>query len=317
MIQQDKLLSICVPAYNRPIWFTRALSSVISNLDLINRKLIEVIISDDSTSDECFLITEQIFKPINIDYRYVSNQPRLGMAANWNNSIKLASGKYVLILHDDDFLLDGAITKIIRAINKYKDRYSVLLFGVNVVNEQEKIIKRQIVGREKYLTPKQALIKLLSNSSFIRFPAIVIQRKTFTYINYFNHNIGEIADLEMWIRLCSKDGVFCLPDITCAYTIHSKALTNQMFNERVIKQLLDLFSELDREQVLSPSTIEHSKSNFFHQFILAGAYRQIKQNNLTAAKKIMELFHLSYFDRLYFSWKWFGLRSLFSILLLV
>jgi glycosyltransferase involved in cell wall biosynthesis len=317
MIHQDKLLSICIPAYNRPTWFKRALSSVVYNLDSIEQKLIEVIISDDSTSDECLVITKKILKPNNVNYQYVRNQPSLGMAANWNNSIRLASGKYVLILHDDDFLLDSAITKIIQAINKYQEQYSVLLFGVNVVNEREKVIKQQVVDREKYLTSKQALTQLLSNSSFIRFPAIVIQRKTFTNINYFNPNIGEIADLEMWIRLCSNDGVLCLPDITCAYTIHSQALTNQMFNERIIKQLLDLFSQLDREQILSSSTIERSKSNFFHQFILAGAYRQIKQNNFTAAKKIMQLFNLSYFDRLYFSWKWFGLRSLFTLMLLV
>ena len=101
------------------------------------------------------------------------------MAANWNNALQLASGEYVLVLHDDDFLLNNSLTKIIDNIKKYKDKHAVMLCGVRVVDAREQLLKKQTFSRELYLTPKQALLQLMSNSSFVRFPGIFIRRDVF------------------------------------------------------------------------------------------------------------------------------------------
>ena len=316
-LAQDKiLLSICIPAYNRPRWFERALRSIVTDISDY-KQYIQIIISDDSESDECRQITKQILNPVNIQYKYVYNQSRLGMAANWNNSIKLASGKYVLILHDDDFLVNGAINTIVDVISKHYTEHLLFLFGVNVVNEKEQLIKQQSFASELYLNSQEALIKLLSNSSFIRFPAIVIRRQMFEEVGYFDSKIGEIADLEMWIRLFSKFGLLCIPAITCAYTVHSEALTTGMFNDKVIKQLLDLFRTIEQNKILPSKIIEQCKSDFFHQFILAGTYRKLKKRKFFEARKIMQLFNINEFDSLHFCRKWFCLRFLFRVLLLV
>ncbi|BAU63114.1 glycosyl transferase, group 2 family protein [Stanieria sp. NIES-3757] len=313
---QDIILSICIPTYNRTVWFKRALKSILLNSYLNNQNL-QIIISDDSCSDECRYITQKSLQNKNVSYQYIYNQPRLGMAANWNNAIQQASGKYILILHDDDFLFEDAINQIIKTIKKQEDNYSVLLFGVSVVNEQEHIIKKQIFNREFYLPPQLALKKLLSNSSFVRFPAIVIKHTAFKEIGYFNTVIGEVADLDMWIRLFSKFGVFCVPINTCAYTIHKGALTTNMFNERVIKQLLSLFSKVEKSKLLSAKIIERSKSDFFHQFILAGTYRSIKQKKFIEARRIMTLFRNDLKKEISFTLKWFWLFILFKIILFI
>ncbi len=150
MPQQDILLSICIPAYNRPIWFERTLRSIVANV-ADNKRYMEVIISDDSDSNECNIVASRILIPLNINYKYIHNQPKLGMADNWNNSINLASGKYVLVLHDDDFLLNNGTHEIIKVIKNNQEEYPVMLFGVNVVNEQEKIIKKQLFKHKLYL----------------------------------------------------------------------------------------------------------------------------------------------------------------------
>ena len=315
LAQDNILLSICIPAYNRPRWFERALRSIVKDIS-DNKKYIQVIISDDSESDECRQIAQQILNQVNIKYKYVHNQSRLGMAANWNNSIKLASGKYVLILHDDDFLVNGAINTIIDVIHKHHHEHLLFLFGVNIINEKEKIIKKQSFTRKSYLNPQKALIKLLSNSSFVRFPAIVIQRQLFEEIGYFDPKIGEIADLKMWTKLFGKFGIFCVPAITCAYTVHTAALTTGMFNAKVIKQLLDVFSTIEQQKILPCKIIKQCKSDFLHQFILAATYRKIKKREFIEAQKIMRLFHLISVEKMCFSWKWSGLRYSFKLILI-
>ena len=92
----------------------------------------------------------------------------------------------------------------------------------------------------------------------------------------------------MWIRLFSKFGVLCLPISTSAYTVHTEALTTGMFNEEVIERLLFLFDKVDKINILDSKTFAKSKSNFFHQFILAGTYRRLGQRDLAEAEKIME-----------------------------
>ncbi len=314
MPQQDILLSICIPAYNRPVWFERALRSIISNI-AENKQHIEVIISDDSDSDQCKVISSKVLKTRNVNYKYIHNQPKLGMAANWNNSIQLALGKYVLVLHDDDFLLSSGVDEIIKVITNNQEEYPVMLFGVHVVNEQEKVIKKQLLKNKSYLPPEKALVKILSNSSFIRFPGIVIRRDIFKQVGYFDTKIGEIADLDMWIRILSKHGLSCLPNAISAYTVHTKALTNGMFNKETINKLLGLFSQVEKLNILDSEQIEKCKSNFIHQFILAGTYRQIKRGNLKDASDNINLFRLPCLNQLPISIKWLWLRLLLRLAL--
>ncbi|WP_019502762.1 glycosyltransferase family 2 protein [Pseudanabaena sp. PCC 6802] len=314
MNQTAPILSICIPAYNRPKWFERALESIILT-NLSSASDIEIIISDDSTTDECRQISKETLASWPGIWKYVFNQPRLGMAKNWNSSIQLASGEYVLILHDDDFLRDRAVKKILQSIKKHRHSYPVLLFGVDVVNDKEKVIKRQKFSREQYLEPQQALYRLLSNSSFIRFPAICISRQVFKDVGYFDEAIGGIADLDMWIQLVSKFGILCVPFTTSAYTVHTNALTTAMFNKEVIEDLLRLFSKADVTRMLGQNLLEKSKSNFFHQFILAGTYRRLRVREFSEASQIMNLFNLQSLKQLQPSLKWFTLRHLFGILL--
>ena len=316
MPQQNILLSVCIPAYNRPVWFKRALKSIIDNTDK-STNLIEIIVSDDSDNNECSIVTKDVLINSNITYRYEHNQPKLGMAANWNHSIQLASGQYILVLHDDDFILYRGIEKIIQVILERQQKYSIMLFGVYVADEQEKIIKKQLFKQNLYLPSEKALLKVLSNSSFIRFPSIVISRDVFQKLGYFNTEIGEIADLDMWTRILSKYGLFCSKNSISTYTVHRHALTTEMFTEQTIRKILSLFNKVAQEKILPSEIIEQSKSNFLHQFILAGTYRKIKQKQFIEARKVMQLFKLSPIRKLSLSVKWFFLRSVFRIFLIV
>jgi glycosyltransferase involved in cell wall biosynthesis len=314
IMSASKLLSICIPAYNRPLWLKRALESItIANAE--SRDDIEIVVTDDSSSTECESVTQEVLQNWSGSWKYIYNQPRLGMAKNWNYSIQVASGEYVLVLHDDDFLLPNAITKIVQVIQRYQKQFSVFLFGVNVVNESKKIIKTQRFRQDQYLFPQQAIQRLMSNSSFVRFPALVINRNIFEKVGYFNNQIGSIADIEMWIRVFSQYGVFCASDVTCGYTVHESALTTQMFNQEIIKKILYLFDLVDQLEILDQETLARCKSDFLHQFILAGTYRQLREKKFSDAKKVMSLFEFEPIQDLRGSSKWFLLRQLFKITL--
>ncbi|GBF79196.1 glycosyltransferase family 2 protein [Aphanothece sacrum] len=313
MILTIPVLSICIPAYNRPEWLKRALISIMKvNAEFYQE--VEIIVSDDSSDPSCGEIAQTILKKWSGKWQYQANFPRLGMAQNWNNGIKMASGKYVLVLHDDDFLLTNSIENILKKIKDFKELYPVLLFGVQVVNEQEHILKIQTFSKERYLYPKNALIHLLSNSSFVRFPAIVINKKVFEEVGYFNPEWGEPTDIDMWIRLFSQYGVCCIPITTCAYTVHSQALTMGLFNENTIRTLLEFFDRVATLNLLSSSELNNCQAKFFHQFILAGSFRKLRRGQLKEFHQIIQLFDLPIIKDLKPPKKWLMVRYFMNFL---
>lgn len=305
------LLSVCIPAYNRPEWFRRSLESIVRSSC---SPQVEIIVSDDSTNALCEDITKEILNSWNGEWFYTHHQPSLGMAANWNHAVKLASGEYVLILHDDDFLIDNGLDFILNTIKKYQSQQNLFLFGVNVVDEQERILKRQTFSKLTVLAPKSSLICLLANSSFVRFPAIVIGRGLLQDMGYFDTKVKGPADLAMWIKLFSSSGLVCVPVTTCAYTVHSSALTMGMFNAENIAILTGLFDYADSLNLLTDKELNRCKSLFFHQFILAGAFRQLKRKKWREFVEIMDLFKLQEMRNLSIPIKWILIRMIFFIL---
>ncbi len=307
----EKRLSICIPTYNRPAWFQRGLASIVGDPQ-VDRSQVEIVITDDSDDARCGAIANATLTGWH--YRYEHHPQALGMAQNWNRAIQLARGQFVMVLHDDDFFLPGGVERLVNAIQKIGDRYPVLLCGVQVVDQQERILKQQVFQSRQFLPPHDALMRLFSNSSFVRFPAIVIKRSIFDAVGLFNPDWKEPCDVEMWMRLFSQYGVYCHQAVTVAYRVHSQALTMASFNQQTIGILLGLFDELSRFNVLSKKELIACKQLFFYQYILAGAWRQLRRRNGQAFCQIMQLFNLSEIKTLNPPLKWLILRIAFGVI---
>lgn len=91
-------VSICIPAYKQPEMLKRCLDSVRQQTFTD----IEVIVTDDSPGDEVERLVDS-YKDI-LPIRYKHNRPSLGTPENWNEAIRQATGKYIKLIHHDDWL---------------------------------------------------------------------------------------------------------------------------------------------------------------------------------------------------------------------
>jgi glycosyltransferase involved in cell wall biosynthesis len=123
------ILSVCIPAYNRPLLFRRGLRSLTEG-GLALQSKVEVVITDDSEDQTCRAIAEEELGGWRWSYEHHS--VALGMAQNWNRAIALAQGRYVMVLHDDDFFVVVGVGRLVTTLERLGDRYPVLLFGVLV-----------------------------------------------------------------------------------------------------------------------------------------------------------------------------------------
>lgn len=111
-MSQKPLLSICIPAYNRPQILEESLINCIHQIEKNNfQELVEIVVVDDSThSPSNTMIAPYVQKHPYISYH--KNEKNLG----WINTvthIKKSHWEYILLIADDDVLTAHALEYIV------------------------------------------------------------------------------------------------------------------------------------------------------------------------------------------------------------
>lgn len=300
-------LSIAMPTRNRPELLERALGSVLEATAAVAGQ-VEVTVSDGSDHGASGQVVRRLLADWPGRYRYVHNRPALSLPGNINRAMQLATGEWILQLHDDDYLRPGAGQVILEAIRRTPAGERILLFGVDIVDADGVTHRRQHFRHERYLDPKTALRRVLRNSSFVRMPAAVVHRKAFEEEGWFDTTLGGPCDTDMWVRLFARYGVRCLPGTTCAYTTHQGAATAGMWNRGTIQVNREIFERAVAHGVVPERSIHRWESDFFHQFILAGAYRQLRLRRRAEARDVLRLFDLPEISHLGASPRWLPVR---------
>jgi len=103
------LVSICIPTFNGSKFIRETIQSCISQ----THKNVEIIVSDDRSSDDTILIIRSFD-----DDRIVilPAQERSNPASNWNRSIYAAKGQFIKILGQDDLLHSNCIENELAAL---------------------------------------------------------------------------------------------------------------------------------------------------------------------------------------------------------
>jgi len=304
------VLSIAVPTRNRPELLERSLGSAIRAAGPVAGQ-VEVTVSDGSTDDAGGRVVKRLLVDWPGGHRYVWNRPALSMVENFNRAVQLGTGEWVLILHDDDYLLPDAGRVMLETIRRVADREHVLLFGVEIVDEHGVRLRKQTFRHEQYLEPGEAIRRLLRNSSFVRQPVLLVRRSAFDQVGMFDPTVGGPCDTDMWVRLFSRFGVRCLPQSTAAYTIHQAAATTGMWNPGTIQVVRVIFDRAVALGAAPERSIRRWQTDFYHQFILAGAWRRLRARKRAEAREVLRLFDLPEVRDLGASLKWLPVRAAF------
>jgi glycosyltransferase involved in cell wall biosynthesis len=105
-------VSICIPTYKRPDLLKVAVDSCLVQ----TFQDFEIVISDDSPDTR----TEEMVGNISSKHliRYVHNVPGFGQARNVNQLFSLATGEFLVLLHDDNFLMPSALEDLLKPLQE-------------------------------------------------------------------------------------------------------------------------------------------------------------------------------------------------------
>lgn len=122
-------LSIIIPSFNTKRYLANCLSSIFHQTKKIS---FEVIVVDNASSDGSPQMIKKNFPQVKL----IVNSKNLGYAKANNQGIKIAKGKYILFLNSDTIILDKAIEKCLKFMQKRKD---IDILGCQLLNEDKSL----------------------------------------------------------------------------------------------------------------------------------------------------------------------------------
>ncbi|WP_342656774.1 glycosyltransferase [Pantoea sp. RSPAM1] len=115
-MSKSNLVSILIPAYKSD-FIEDALKSAMQQ----DYPEIEIIICDDSSSDELARVVERVSQGSLHQVRYYKNETRLLELGNIERCLSFAQGEYVKFLYDDDILRSDCVSRLVKALNASPD----------------------------------------------------------------------------------------------------------------------------------------------------------------------------------------------------
>lgn len=212
------LLSICIPAYERPALLKRLLDSIAMQVF----KDFEVIITDDSSSRDN---EELLFStPYKFSIHYQKNPRPLGTPGNWLEGIQHASGQWIKIMHDDDWFTNQyALENYAAQLDEGAD---VLFSGYYSHDERSGQLKNKTISIGRFQSIKKDPFRLFANN-LIGPPSVVLFRRSMQEL--YDPRLKWLVDLEAYIRMMRRYSCryIPLPLITMSY--NDSQVTNFCF----------------------------------------------------------------------------------------
>lgn len=143
------LVTIAIPTYKRSRTLSDTINSALNQKSACKYEII-VVDNNPEREDETELLMKQFRDYQNV--RYYKNCENIGMAGNWNRCFSLPKSKWVVLLHDDDFIHESYLNTIVPLLKYDIDAIFPKLISFQdgkEVNIPE--ISQNIILREKKL----------------------------------------------------------------------------------------------------------------------------------------------------------------------
>lgn len=115
----QKLISICIPTYNRPLELKRMLESI----DTTKYDDVDIVISENCSplQNETREVVEEYRKKSKFDIHYFENEENIGYDRNIRSIMQRSTGKFSMLFSDDDVFMPGAMDDFVEFVRNHQE----------------------------------------------------------------------------------------------------------------------------------------------------------------------------------------------------
>ncbi|EME0158837.1 glycosyltransferase [Vibrio vulnificus] len=225
MIAKPKV-TVYITTHNRCRKLIRAFYSVL----LQDYDNLEIIISDDGSSDETQFYGEKLSKKFS-NVIYVRNESPRGANSARNNALNIATGYFVTGLDDDDIFTKSRISLF---LNCWNDQYAFICDNLEnrYKNSYRDDFKQN--GNQSISTREMLLTNNASNQVFTKLEYL-------NSIGGFNEELKKFQDWDCWLRLSHRYGSGLRMNNKTYVMYHDEEtrVSNNQKNEEAFKILVE------------------------------------------------------------------------------
>jgi glycosyltransferase involved in cell wall biosynthesis len=227
------LITIAIPAYNRPALLAETLESIAAQSA---RVPLEVIVCDDGRMGETRELVARFPSEV---FNYSPNPVTLGAVANWNHCLRTARGKWVMVLHEDDALYPWYFECVLPYL-----RSEAVAVCMKTSRGPVRPTTRSPKGAPAVIAyPPRYFLK----SSMTPFPGVLIRRDLALRLGGFDPKWGPLADYEFWYRLACVGRIEVVRAVGAFYRVAPGQWTERIWGRMLgLAHLLRL--KIAREQ---------------------------------------------------------------------
>jgi glycosyltransferase involved in cell wall biosynthesis len=309
-------ISVCIPTYNQAHYLEQAIHSACEQTTLPY----EIIVSDDCSSDD----TQEILKRLSNEISFlkiISHSKNLGIAANTDECLRVATGDFIVRLDSDDYLAPRYIERLSELLLK-NPTAGYAHANVYEIDQNGHFLKqRRLFAKSGFQTSKDALRSALKGYR-VAANIIMFRRSALEKVNYLRDrpDFGEDYHLSASISAAGFGNVY-LSEVLSYYRVWvdvSKVRKKRKLAE--INGLRRVFEEVlepaYKKNGWSLNSLKRSKTHFacIHANCLSWKIYTLSEKKILAN----ELYKLSNSMRTrFFTWSYsngFGkLMNLFAI----
>lgn len=238
MAVSDKI-SVAMTTYNGEKYLREQLDSLYSQTRIPD----EVIVTDDSSSDNTVKILEEYKK--NKGLKYFINEKRLGINKNLGKCISLCSGSYISFCAQDDIWLPEKIEKSYIKLKEIEKNGIPSLVKVNhiEINHKKEIIRYKKMKNSNLFTD-------IIFDFYVLIPSMMINRKILDYVLPFPEPSVIYADFYLHYTSLIAGNQYRISEPLMYYRRHFSNITAIYKKDSFFKKIIKMFVKWDRTKYI-------------------------------------------------------------------
>lgn len=164
---EQKLISICIPTYNRPLQLKRMLESI--DATLVDE--LDIVISENCSPKQAETreVVEEYKKTHPYEIHYYENERNLGYDKNIRAIVARATGRFCVFFSDDDMAMPGVLDQYIEFVRQHKDCGYILRSYRDYSDSEEKTWQdyRYYSSDRVFPAGRDTAIELFNKSVFL------------------------------------------------------------------------------------------------------------------------------------------------------
>jgi glycosyltransferase involved in cell wall biosynthesis len=249
----------------------------------------ELIIVDNFSDDGSWELFQQYARE---DQRIrISQAPREGMYANWNNCIRLAMGQYVYIATSDDTMEPDCLETMVSALDQHPEcEICHTCLKVIDINGNEIVDWWQTTDVAKFYgglmnkkhiryAPYDGILFCGVHTVYFSITQILIRRSVFEKVGLFRSDFGSDGDVEWGMRVGLACNVLHLPETLATWRYHADGATQITWGSRSGYKHMGDFYRMFEEALIKSKFL---KSGHFRRTLLRDLLFMRRRAQLTA-----------------------------------